>query len=77
MSGFVMPKKIRELKQMLRQAGFSELPGKGSHTNWIHSLYAGKITVSGKDGADAKHYQEKEVQAAIKSVKEQEQNDTA
>ena len=56
-----MPKKIRELKQMLQQAGFSELPGKGSHTNWIHSLYAEKITVSGKDGADAKRYQEKEV----------------
>lgn len=62
---------------MLRQAGFRELPGKGSHTNWIHSLYAGKITVSGKDGADAKRYQEKEVQAAIASVKEQEQNDEA
>lgn len=72
-----MPKKIRDLKQMLRQAGFSELPSKGSHTNWIHYLYAGKITVSGKDGADAKRYQEKEVQAAIESVKEQEQNDEA
>jgi predicted RNA binding protein YcfA (HicA-like mRNA interferase family) len=52
-----MPKKIRELKQMLRQAGFSELPGKGSHTNWVHPLYAGKITISGKDGVDAKRYQ--------------------
>jgi predicted RNA binding protein YcfA (HicA-like mRNA interferase family) len=70
-----MPKKIRELKQMLRQAGFSELPGKGSHTNWIHSLYTGKITVSGKDGADAKRYQEKEVREAIESVEEQEQHD--
>ncbi|MBW4690376.1 MAG: type II toxin-antitoxin system HicA family toxin [Lyngbya sp. HA4199-MV5] len=57
--------------------GFSELPGKGSHTNWIHALYAGKITVSGKDGADAKRYQEKEVREAIESVKEQEQNDEA
>jgi predicted RNA binding protein YcfA (HicA-like mRNA interferase family) len=60
---------------MLQQAGFSEIPGKGSHTNWTHSLYAGKITVAGKDGADAKRYQEKEVQAAIESVKEQEQHD--
>jgi len=75
MPTFVMPKKIRELKQLLRQAGFSELPGKGSHTNWVHSLYAGKITVSGKDGADAKCYQEKEVQAAIETVKEEEQHD--
>jgi predicted RNA binding protein YcfA (HicA-like mRNA interferase family) len=70
-----MPKKIRELKQLLRQAGFSELPGKGSHTNWVHSLYAGKITVSGQDGSDAKRYQEKEVQAAIEIVKKGEQHD--
>jgi predicted RNA binding protein YcfA (HicA-like mRNA interferase family) len=63
-----MPKKIRELKQMLVQAGFTELPGKGSHTNWIHDLYYGKVTISGKDGADAKRYQEKEVKQAIESI---------
>ncbi|MBN3951014.1 MAG: type II toxin-antitoxin system HicA family toxin [Nostoc sp. NMS7] len=63
-----MPKKIRELKQMLSQAGFTELLGKGSHTNWVHPFYSGKITVSGKDGADAKRYQEKEVKQAIEEV---------
>ena len=63
-----MPKKIRELKQMLRQAGFTEIPGKGSHTNWIHPLYVGKLTVSGKDGNDAKRYQEKDVQKAIDEI---------
>ncbi|MBS3030257.1 MAG: type II toxin-antitoxin system HicA family toxin [Dolichospermum sp. DET50] len=63
-----MPKNIRELKQMLVQAGFTELPGKGSHTNWIHHLYYGKVTISGKDGADAKRYQEKEVKQAIESI---------
>ncbi|MGB3759819.1 MAG: type II toxin-antitoxin system HicA family toxin [Rivularia sp. (in: cyanobacteria)] len=63
-----MPKKIRELKQMLRQAGFTEVPGKGSHTNWIHPLYAGKLTVSGKDGNDAKRYQEKDVLKAIDEI---------
>ncbi|NEO76950.1 type II toxin-antitoxin system HicA family toxin [Moorena sp. SIO4G3] len=63
-----MPKKIRELKEILRQAGFREIPGKGSHTNWIHPLYAGKITISGKDGNDAKRYQEKNVQSAIDEV---------
>jgi predicted RNA binding protein YcfA (HicA-like mRNA interferase family) len=71
-----MPKKIRELKQMLHQAGFTELPGKGSHTNWVHPLYAGKITISGKNGADAKRYQEKEVQHAIEEVKGNEQDDS-
>lgn len=59
---------------MLRRAGFEELPGKGSHTNWIHSLYAGKITIAGKEGADAKPYQEKEVLEAIQTVEEA-QND--
>jgi predicted RNA binding protein YcfA (HicA-like mRNA interferase family) len=63
-----MPKKIRELKRLLIRAGFVELPGKGSHTNWIHSLYPGKITVSGKDGSDAKRYQECEILAAIELV---------
>ncbi|NES83453.1 MAG: type II toxin-antitoxin system HicA family toxin [Moorea sp. SIO1G6] len=63
-----MPKKIRVLKQMLRQAGFREIPGKGSHTNWIHPLYSGKLTVSGKDGNDAKPYQEKNVKKAIDEV---------
>lgn len=63
-----MPKKIRELKQLLRKAGFEELPGKGSYTNWVHPQYAGKITISGKDGTDAKPYQEKEILGAIQEV---------
>lgn len=65
-----MPKKIRELKQLLRKAKFQEMPGKGSHTNWIHPLYNGKITVSGKNGSDAKLYQEKAVLRAIQEVEE-------
>ncbi len=71
-----MPKKIRELKQLLSRVGFQELPGKGSHPNWIHPLYRGKITVSGKDGADAKPYQEKEVLRAIQEVEEQNDQQT-
>ncbi len=69
-----MPKKIRELKKILQKAGFQQLPGKGSHTNWIHPLYSGKVTISGKDGSDAKHYQQKEVQQAIKEVKRKQEN---
>lgn len=64
-----MPKKVRELKQILRQEGFTELTGKGSHTNWIHPLYNGKLTISGKDGDDAKRYLEKAVQDALKEVR--------
>jgi predicted RNA binding protein YcfA (HicA-like mRNA interferase family) len=66
-----MPQKIRELKRKLRQAGFQEAPGKGSHTNWTHPRYPGKITISGKDGADAKPYQEKEVDNAIQVIRGQ------
>ncbi len=69
-----MPLKIRELKKMLRRAGFKERPGKGSHTNWIHPLYSGKVTVSGKDSDDAKRYQEKEVERAISEVERKRKN---
>ncbi len=65
-----MPKKIRELKQVLRKAGFTEITGKGSHTNWTHPYYVGKLTVSGQDGADAKRYQEKDVSLAIQEVEQ-------
>jgi predicted RNA binding protein YcfA (HicA-like mRNA interferase family) len=65
-----MPKKIRELKQILRRSGFIEIAGKGSHTNWIHPNYVGKLTVSGQDSADAKRYQEKDVNLAIQEVEQ-------
>ena len=69
-----MPKKIRELKAMLRRAGFTQIPkrGKGSHSVWAHPLYNGSITLSGKDGKEAQSYQEKAVKRAIREVKESE-----
>ncbi len=63
-----MPKKIRELKVILRKAGFIEVGGKGSHTNWIHPLYPGKLTLAGKDSNDAKKYQENDVFKAIEII---------
>ena len=69
-----MPKKIRELKEMLLKAGFIERPGKGSHTNWTHPDYAGRVTIAGKDGSDAKRYLEKEVKQAIEIVKRKQQD---
>jgi predicted RNA binding protein YcfA (HicA-like mRNA interferase family) len=67
-----MPKKVRELKAMLLKAGFQQFSGKGSHTKWLHPLFAGRITLSGKDSTDAKPYQEKEVMEAIQQVKDKE-----
>ena len=66
-----MPPKIRELKAELRKAGFTTRPGKGSHTNWYHSLLPGKkITLAGNDGTDAKPYQEKEIHEALEMLRD-------
>jgi predicted RNA binding protein YcfA (HicA-like mRNA interferase family) len=69
-----MPKKVRELKQMLQKAGFTLLPkrGKGSHSYWVHSLLDSPIILSGNDGNDgndARFYQEKAVKEALKELK--------
>jgi predicted RNA binding protein YcfA (HicA-like mRNA interferase family) len=64
-----LPQKIRQLKAALAKAGFVQRPAKGSHTYWTHPLLSGvSVTVSGKDGADAKFYQEKQVIDALKRV---------
>ena len=67
-----MPRKIRELVKDLRDAGFTLVSGagKGSHRKFTHSNYPGAVTVSGKDGDDAKQYQEKQVKRAIEKVQE-------
>lgn len=59
-----MPRKIRQLIEDLKRAGFKSRGGKGSHRNFIHPNGA-RTTISGKEGSDAKHYQEKEVKRAI------------
>jgi len=52
-------------------AGFYEIRGggKGSHRKFTHPGYSGAVTISGKSGDDAKHYQEIQVAHAIESVK--------
>lgn len=61
-----MPRKIRELKQMLRKAGWLQvIGGKGSHSKWKHEKVARTLILSGNEGADAKPPQEKDVQNAI------------
>lgn len=65
-----MPKKVRELIQDLKKAGFYKISGgKGSHRKFTHINYAGAVTVSGKSGSDAKTYQEKQIRQAIETVK--------
>jgi predicted RNA binding protein YcfA (HicA-like mRNA interferase family) len=64
-----MPPKIRQLKESLRKAGFSQKSGKGSHTVWKHpKLPKFPVTLSGHDGNDAKPYQIKDVQEALQQL---------
>ena len=63
-----MPKKVRDLKAMLRKAGFRWRPGKGSHTIWEHPLASKAVTLSGNDGRDARRYQEVEVAERLAEV---------
>lgn len=63
-----MPRKIRELIQDLRRAGFVNRGGKGSHRNFEHTS-GQRITISGKSGDDARPYQEREVQRKIAEAK--------
>jgi predicted RNA binding protein YcfA (HicA-like mRNA interferase family) len=62
-----MPRKIRQLKQDLRKAGFQLQPGrgKGSHTVWTHPDVPEPVILSGADGDDAQPYQERDVRRSV------------
>ena len=64
-----MPRKIRELIADLEAAGFENRGGKGSHRNFVHPNVSKPLTLSGKAGDDAKKYQERAVNKAIKESK--------
>jgi predicted RNA binding protein YcfA (HicA-like mRNA interferase family) len=60
----MMPRKVRQLVFGLERAGFVNRGGKGSHRNLEHPKGL-RVTISGKPGDDAQHYQEKQVRKAI------------
>lgn len=62
-----MPRKIRQLITELVRAGFVNRGGKGSHRNFVHPNGA-SVTLSGKEGDDAKPYQEKLVGRTLQSI---------
>ncbi len=64
-----MPPKIKHLIQDLKQAGFVNRGGKGSHRNFVHPKVGNPITISGKLSADALSYQERDVKKAIEESK--------
>ena len=59
-----MPRKIRQLISDLQKAGFVNRGGKGSHRNFTHAK-GQRVTLSGKEGDDAKRYQERLVSEQI------------
>jgi predicted RNA binding protein YcfA (HicA-like mRNA interferase family) len=65
-----MSKKIRDLKNLLLQAGFDYRAAKGSHTLWSHPSLSQSITISGSDYSDAKPYLEKQVNHALGKLRE-------
>jgi predicted RNA binding protein YcfA (HicA-like mRNA interferase family) len=66
-----MPRKIRQLIADLETAGFvSVTGGKGSHRKFRHPRFSGAVVLSGQDGEDAYHYQEKQVRNAIRQARQ-------
>jgi predicted RNA binding protein YcfA (HicA-like mRNA interferase family) len=64
-----VPRKIRQLVSDLERSGFSRIHGgKGSHRKFMHPKFRGFVLISGHDGDDAQHYQEKQVRNAVKQV---------
>ena len=63
-----MPPKVRDLISDLEKSGFVSRGGKGSHRNFDHP-HAGRITISGRLGDDAKPYQIREVRLKIQEAK--------
>ena len=64
-----MPRKVRQLVSDLEGAGFVLVPGgKGPHRKFRSSKFPGAVILSGKDGDDAHHYQEKQVRNAIREA---------
>ena len=59
-----MPRTVRQLIADLEKVGFVNRGGKGSHRNYIHPTGA-RVTLSGSEGDDAKHYQERQVRRQL------------
>jgi len=63
-----MPPKIRDLIADPESVGFKDRGGKGSHRNYVHPKVSRPITISGSPGDDAKQYQIRAVQRALRDV---------
>jgi predicted RNA binding protein YcfA (HicA-like mRNA interferase family) len=65
-----VPRKIRQLVSDLESAGFTRVfGGKGSHRKFVHAKFPGFVLISGHDGDDARHYQEKHIKNALRKIR--------
>lgn len=69
-----MPRKLRQLRADLHRARWSIDRQSGtSHQIWKHPLVPDlEVNLAGKDGNDAKHYQERDVREALRRSREAE-----
>lgn len=66
-----MPRKIRQLKADLRRAGAQLDSEVGDHEKWKHPLVRDLyVELAGKDSADAKPYQEKQLRELLRRIAE-------
>ncbi len=66
-----MPRKLRELRSDLHAAGFDIDHQTGSHQVWKHPLLPGvSANLAGRDGADARPYQERQTREALRRLRE-------
>jgi len=62
-----VPRKIRDLLNDLRKAGFTLAPGgKGSHRKFAHPAVRIPAIIPGRDGDDAKVYLERHIAEKIR-----------
>jgi len=61
-----MPRKIRQLIKDLKKAGWEIDHISGSHRIFKHQKVGGHVSLAGKDGDDARPYEEKNVREAIR-----------
>ncbi|HEY7983158.1 MAG TPA: type II toxin-antitoxin system HicA family toxin [Ktedonobacterales bacterium] len=66
-----MPRKLRQLRADMRREGARVVHQAGSHEKWRHDLVPEyRVELAGKDGDDAKAYQEREVAELLRRIRE-------
>ena len=63
-------KKAPRTEGVVAQGWLYATTGKGSHTVWLHPSLDATIVLSGNDGDDAKPYQQRDVELALRKLED-------